>query len=275
MDYFPDKIDTEHAVHYSVRYFDSYKVVNTSTSTYVLYQCGTPVPNLNTTHPNAIYVSIPLKRAFVGSTTMIPWLEFIGERRSIVAVNGGNSISSPCLRKRLEDGDDLTDVYDPSTYSVNTTLLEELDVDVAFCSAGWGCPLATNNVISIPVSAQQENSVLAEAEYVEFISLFYNREKASTDVVRNIDDRFSCAAAFVPSSPRPKVLWASYYNGWSVPSCPNYYCELIDAAGGDLITNFPPGSLTWGYLTDDEFLSAARDADVRSLSLSLSLIRYA
>ena len=129
VDYFPDKVDSAHAATYDVTYFDSYKVVNTSTSTYVLYQCGTPVPDLNTTYPDATYVSIPLQRVFVGSTTFIPWIEFLGERRSIVAVSGANSISSPCLNKRLNENDDLVDAYNPSTWSVNTTLLEEVNVD--------------------------------------------------------------------------------------------------------------------------------------------------
>ena len=221
-------------------------------------------------------MSIPLQRVFVGSTTFIPWIEFLGERRSIVAVSGANSISSPCLNKRLNENDDLVDAYNPSTWSVNTTLLEEVNVDVAFCSAGYGCPLATNNVISIPVTAQQETNVLAEAEHVEFLSLFYNREMASTDVVQNIDDRFNCAASYVPLTPRPKVLWTNYYYGWVPPSCPSYYCEVIEAAGGDLITDFPPGSLNYGYMTDDEFLNASRDADVsRVVVLHLNiLIRY-
>jgi len=281
VDYFPDKVEKNYATtyvyffylslsishtyssicRYNVTYFNSYKVLNTVSVTYVLYQCGTPIPDLSATYPGATYVSIPLKRVHVDATPIIPWIEFIGERRSIVSIRQASTISSPCLQKRLDDGD-VADVYDSSSWSVNTTMLEELNVDVAFCTGSYGCPLSSNNIISIPVKAQDESSVLAEAEHVEFISLFYNRERAASDVVENIESRFNCSASYVPATPRPKVVWTNYYNGWSAPSCPNYYCELIEAAGGDLITNFPSGSLSYGSLTDSEFLSVAQNADV-------------
>ena len=42
------------------------------------------------------------------------------------------------------------------------------------------------------------------------------------------------------TSPKPRVLWVYYIEsggvgGWSVGSCPNYYCEVIGDAGGSMI----------------------------------------
>lgn len=266
VDYFPVKLTPNHASTFDVSYHMHYKVVNTTGgNTFVLTQCGTPRPD-PTSFPNgAIFVDIPISRVMVGSTTFIPWIEFLGERRSIVAVSQANTVSSPCLNKRLRDSEDMADVYDASTYSVDDTLLTNANVDVAFCSAGWGCPLSTPGVTSIPVTAQQETSVLAEAEHVEFFSLFYNREEAASDVVENIDRRFECLTETANvSSTRPRVVWAYFYGSyWYVGRCPNYYCELVAAAGGEMITNFPTGSPSaWGGLTDSEFLSAAADADI-------------
>eukprot|EP00939_MAST-03C_sp_MAST-3C-sp1_P000581 g581.t1 len=266
VDYFPQKLTQTYADTFSVTYHKHYKVINVTANPgapLVLYQCGTPRPNLNDTYPSATYIQIPIKRVMVASSTFIPWIEFLGERRSIVAVSQISTVSSPCVRKRFDEADDLIDVYDTATWSVDSARLDTASVDVAFCSAGWGCPLSSPNVISVPVRAQQETSVLAEAEHVEFFSLFYNREQAAMDVVDNIARRFTCVETHVPSqSVRPTVLWANYYYGWYVGSCPNYYCELVQAAGGDLITNFTTGSGPYGALTDSEFISAAEDADI-------------
>ena len=47
------------------------------------------------------------------------------------------------------------------------------------------------------------------------------------------------------------------WESWSVPSCPNYYCELVEAAGGELLM-FPaaPGK------NNSKFLEVAKQADV-------------
>ena len=52
--------------------------------------------------------------------------------------------------------------------------------------------------------------------------------------------------------PKPRVLWVYYSEdssgngGWSVGSCPNYYCEVIGDAGGNMIEYNETGSvLLW------------------------------
>lgn len=274
VDYFPTKAESNFAETYHVTYHGHYKVVNVTETgdVYVLYQCGTPRPDsLFEDGDVAAFVEVPVARVAVTSTTFVPWIEFLGERQSIVAISNANTLSSPCLRRRVDTGDDVVDVYDSNTWGIREDLVLDADVDVVFCSAGWGCPISSNpNITSIAVTAQRENSVLAEAESVEFFSLFFNRERAAMDVVENIDARFDClerdvADNYIADSNfvRPTVVWVNYYNGWSVGTCPgNYYCELVHAAGGEILTNPGPGSANYGYLNDTEFVSFAQDADV-------------
>ncbi|CAN0554138.1 unnamed protein product, partial [Laminaria digitata] len=47
VDYFPDKAEIEYASTFAVDYFPAHKVVTIAESVYVLYQCGTPEPDLS------------------------------------------------------------------------------------------------------------------------------------------------------------------------------------------------------------------------------------
>ena len=153
--------------------------------------------------------------------------------------------------------------YDASTWSADNTMLQNLGVDVTFADT-WSAS-AYNALVVTP---EQETTNLASAEYLKLFGAMFNLEKEANELFAEIEQRYTCTAANVAGygDARPKVLWASYYSGgWTVGSCPNYYCELIDAAGGDIVTTDITGSvMIWGYayLSNSEFLSVASTADV-------------
>ena len=63
------------------------------------------------------YVSVPITTSAVTSTTHIPWVELLGERKSLVAYTSGFSyVSSACLNAMYEDGLAFS-AYDSSTWS--------------------------------------------------------------------------------------------------------------------------------------------------------------
>lgn len=77
VDYFPDKAVLEYATTFTVEYFPSYKVLNVigfSTSTYVLYQCGTPEPVLDNTVVQQ-YIEVPVTNVSTGTPDHIPRIE--------------------------------------------------------------------------------------------------------------------------------------------------------------------------------------------------------
>lgn len=77
LDYFPDKAVVNYAETFSVEYFPTYKVVTTtnglSSTSYVLYQCGTPVPTLD--EPVQQYISVPVTTVATGTPDHIPRIE--------------------------------------------------------------------------------------------------------------------------------------------------------------------------------------------------------
>lgn len=186
----------------------------------------------------------------------------LAERSTIKAVYGEELLYSSCVRQSLSQGS-IVDVKLPD-WSYDTTLLTN-KADAVFCSAGpYGCP---GTAIDIPVADNYEESVLGVSEYVGFFSLFYNKETKAKTVLNDIRNRYSCQVAqqneLIPTNNGPKVLWAYIYQGtWTVGSCPNYYCELIKDAGGNLLTMTVPGTGPYGTYTTNEIASLISQADI-------------
>lgn len=85
VDYFPDKAVVEFAETFSVAYFPTYKVLTVqaegfNTTTYVLYQCGTPVPTLDEEVQE--YISVPVTTVSTGTPDHIPRIEVRDKRLS-------------------------------------------------------------------------------------------------------------------------------------------------------------------------------------------------
>ena len=230
----------------------------------VAYQCGTPQPDVSGA---TAYVSVPITASAVTSTTHIPWVELLGERKSLVAYTSDFSyVSSACLNDMYEDG---VTVQAYAGWARDDAMLADLSVDVTFADS-WSAS-AYNAVVLTP---EQETTVLGSMEYIKLFGFFFNREAKANELATEIAWRYECTAANVIAAHEttPKVLLAylstdgSGNSGWVVGSCPNYYCETIEAAGGEMITTDITGSaLVWSYyyyLNNSEFLSVARDADV-------------
>lgn len=77
VDYFPDKAVIDYAETFSVEYFPTYKVLTVNDgfadTSYVLYQCGTPVPSLDI--PVQQNISVPVTIVSTGTPDHIPRIE--------------------------------------------------------------------------------------------------------------------------------------------------------------------------------------------------------
>ena len=287
---FKDKVSSDYSLLWDVTYHKHYKVINATNAALVdsnavkyavLYQCGTPQPDLSATLGTAgvKYYSIPITKAAVASTTYLPLLEILGERKAIVAYTSSFAyVTSPCLNKMKIDG---TTNEVTGDWPTRNTELTRLGVQVTFSDTYN--PAALNawvmtNIKETSAAASAlfggTSATLQGAEYIKLVSLFFNREAEANAAFSTIANRYLCtvkdvqAAVAAAGATTPKVLWASYYaGGWSVGTCPNYYCEVIKAAGGEMIeyTGMVGDVVTsWGskYLSTAQLLTKAKDADV-------------
>ena len=160
-------------------------------------------------------------------------------------------MTSACLNQLYDDGKTISVA---SGWSYNNTQLEKRDIEVTFADS-WSS--SAHNALVI--TAANENKVLKSAEYVGMFAAMYNQEARANEVVTDIEDRYACiksnAEVLGVTSPKPRVLWLYYIEsggvgGWSVGSCPNYYCEVIEDAGGDMIQYNETGSvLLYSYVS--------------------------
>jgi len=188
----------------------------------------------------------------------------LGERTSIKAIYGSELVYSTCVRQGLSDSSIIDIKLSDWSYDTNALVAH---TDASFCSAGpYGCP---GTSIDIPVADNYEHSVLAVSEYIGFFSLFFNQESKAKSILHDINTRYTGQVTqqteLIPSvtTNGPKVLWAYIYQGgWTIGSCPNYYCELIKDAGGNLLTMSTPGTGSYGTYTTNEIASLIAQADI-------------
>jgi hypothetical protein len=190
-----------------------------------------------------------------------PAPQLLGARPAIKALYGAELVHSPCVRAGLASSS-ILDVK-ASDWSTDTAATVAA-ADAAFCTAGWGC---SGTPVDVPVGDNEEHSLLGVAEYMGFFSAFFDAEPAANAAVGAIAERFACAGAAVAAAPapaaKPRVLWAYEYAGtWAVASCPNYYCELVAAAGGELLLPSAAGSGPYGTYTLAEVAPLMAAADV-------------
>ena len=260
-DYFPTKIGQSNASTFTVTYHNYYKILTTSTEKIVLWQCGTQQPVV--TGADA-YVSIPITRIAVGSTTMIPFVQVLGESESIVGTPVVSTVSSPCLLARISAGDAISILT--SSWSLNQTAVDTSQAEI-YIGYSATMPAITNY-------EYLEKYQLGIVSYVHFMATFYNKEAVSNSVYMEISNRLDCIDEAVNTpqisnamASTNKVLWCSAHylgSGWSCGVCPNYYCDAVRKAGGVFLeyTEVLGIAETTSALTDEQFLSLAAQADI-------------
>ena len=273
-DYFPDKVSVELAERFDVEYGLNYKIVTTVLTAatswapevpprrYLLVQCGTPVPaDLNIADFDNVF-QIPLQEDSLqlgfGNhySTYVPFFELLGLRNEIsIQAGQPDYFFSPCFNELVDNG------AVPLISSIsNATVVSASGVDTATpFFVGVGSSTVFENPIE--VSEWYEVTNLAVFEWLKYFSVFFNKEKEATDIFDATRRRYECATdnagLVVADLPAPKtVAWVAYWGDAFRPAtCPNYYCELAQACGVNLISTDGSG------INVTEFVELAKDAD--------------
>lgn len=142
----------DNAALFKVDYKLNYKVVtntaNGGNKEYVLYQCGTPVPDRTLFRNTTVFVEIPVKNAATIATTPLAFIELLGRRSALRAVDTESLITSPCVQYDLEQKK-IVPLEDK-----NLTLRAEqfLAADVVFSTFGAEPGTANKTVVTSEVS---------------------------------------------------------------------------------------------------------------------------
>ncbi|KAF9115127.1 hypothetical protein BGX27_008832 [Mortierella sp. AM989] len=262
-DYFKSKITVENATLFSVTYKNNYKVVTNSAEkqSFVLTQCGTPVPDAAQFPNNTVFAYVPVTNAASLATTAVAYIEMLGKRSAIKAVDTEGLVSSPCVQYGLDKGE-IVGLEDK-----NATLRAQQisSVDVIF-SSFKPSDLGIENK-TVTTSEVLDPGPLNRAEWLEFYSTFFNLEDSAQSLTATINNNYNCfSSAANAQTTKPVIAWASYtapstFNNntasWSLS--PAAYKKTLSIDAG---ANFFNGTTSSKFTTAAEFAAAVKDVDV-------------
>ena len=261
----PERISIRDAVNFSVEYEQDAKLVHVRETTpgasgavYVLVQRGAPEPEagwasladaLVAEHDLAAptVIEVPLRSIFTSSTTHLPALEIIGELDRLTGVSQADFVSSEAVRAML-DADELA-VFAP-TYVVDAEIVLAHRPDVVMTSGFWDDAyevVAGAGTAIVHNGDWVESSPLGRAEWVKFISLFFNRETEAEAWYEQVRANYLAARELAGSvETRPTVhtglVWGDV---WLASGGGSYVAQLLADAGADYVwaDNSSTGSL--------------------------------
>jgi len=273
-DYFPEKATAAFSEGFKVEYFKNYKVVDIVKrgEKYVLYQRGTPKPdNVKFGDADPVFIPIPITRAAVLSNAYFPYFELMGERRSMVVTTKHDYLNEACLQKMaIEDGmlDGVT-----GRDLAKSNPFKENNVDVIFKWSGSRDNDLNNSPTNpegflppvVRVDTGAETTAAGFMGWIEYVSLFFNREKEASRMVAEMKSRYDCIVSYIRLQPAVKVLYMSFSYRGGIVKCSfsdsTWHRRMIQEVGGELIGEYP-GYDSSAACDMDAFRKHAETADV-------------
>ena len=233
-----DSLTLKYAEGFSIRYFKDYKEVivyspwvkGTEYARYYL------VIDLKTKTPsNGTKVRIPLQTLATTSVTHLEFLSLLGELQTISGVCSPAIIYNPAVVKRVGEGK-IADLGDAFSINVEKTL--QLRPGAVMMSGyNQNDPYAKRvSEAGIPVifnNEWMETSLLARAEWIKFVGVFFNKEKLADSIFTTVDKRYNeirLKAAAVKN--KPNIMAGSNFRGtWYMPAGRSFMGRLFADAG--------------------------------------------
>lgn len=256
VDYFPDKVTVEDAVNFTVTYHRSYKLVQTRPGAaapaerYALVQCGAPVPAVRGELAGAQVVTVPITSLYSASTTHLPPLVDLGRLDVLTGVATRKFLTGDDIVRRANS----PEVREFAPASVIDTELVIAQQPSLFLTAGSAAAeIAVIRQAGIPVAATHEwlePTALARGEWLKFMALFLNEERAAQRLYAAVKARYrtlSAKATAVPEAHKPTVMTGRGTRGeFVIAGGRSYVAALIQDAGGRYVwaDNTSTGTLT-------------------------------
>eukprot|EP00899_Mesostigma_viride_P005666 jgi/Mesvir1/150/Mv13514-RA.1 len=246
---------------FSVQYQPWYKYVTNkrSNETFVLYQCGTSPPDAALFPLGTKFISLPVRSMAVAQTVAISFLEILGLRPQITRLDA-TWVSSPCIQKMAVAG--AIKPLEALGEWGNATLLGEQVQGIPLVLVDeWtksNVQPYRNNYVAF--DATTDPGALKRAEWIKYLSLFFNKEAEANAYFADINARYNCFSTMARSRPdKPTVAWIFYsdYADFSIRDN-EYMLQLTEDAGGRNVDS----SLMRSYATPEELHDALKNVDV-------------
>lgn len=215
---------------FDVYYSRSFKVVRVKTdagltaASYVLYQCGTPMPPTyddGTALPtNAKFFSVPVQGVATASTTVIGVLEQLGLRDKLKLVDP-SSVHAPCVQA-LEENNTIAASHISSNSAYWHQAINNLGSSIGMVvTDGWGTGSsnsANKNVAFDNTAAGF--SMLERTEKMKFLAMFFNKEAEASAYYADQVERWTYMSSMIAAAQGRGGVPTGYKCAWVAANPP-------------------------------------------------------
>jgi iron complex transport system substrate-binding protein len=230
----PLKVYRPHyAKHFSIDYFKNFKILHVDKEQYLL--SDSPVQNCEYA---GLKIITPVKKVVMMSTTYLPALELIHQEKSLMGFQGKQNIVSSAFQQG---------VIKEVAYKLNPEYLQGFKADLIMGYEGnLTGPKQTQifKSLKIPFVINkdfEEKNPLARAEWLIFISSFYNQDDQAINIFNSIQSKYLALkeknSKFLVKA---KVIVGDIQNGhWVTCGGESDLGQMIEDAGGSLAHKRP------------------------------------
>jgi iron complex transport system substrate-binding protein len=284
-DHFLYKVEVQYARHFSVSYHGNYKVVKTNATLgnwdasstdrqqvediLVLVQAGTPAPPLTSNLAGASIITIPANTVASNNAATEIWLEMLDLSSQQVAV-GGTKTYNDDTRSAVENKK-LGQLGYFWSEPPNMEVLLQRDPDLLLATISQIrfnqalSKIRSLDVSMAPIFDWAERDYLGRAEWIKYISLFFNEEKKANELFEDIERHVNELRALVDTlDTKPSVIWGNYVDsGFWMGKANNAEAQLLKDAGTiNPIEDFTlPFSPVGEPFTSEEWLQVGQDIE--------------
>ncbi|MBW3546120.1 MAG: ABC transporter substrate-binding protein, partial [Bacteroidetes bacterium] len=185
-------------------------------------------------------------RIVVTSTTYLPYLEMLGVEDRLVGFPGTKYISSPKIRKLVDEGA-IMDLGPDGNMNLELLLSLEPDAVFAFDMGNESSTLDKIQEAGIPVVYNAdflETSTLGRAEWIKFYGAFFHQEEKADSIFSSIATAYDSLKNLVKNvKERPTILTGVMYgDAWFLPGGNNWSAAFYKDAGGKYIWEENPAN---------------------------------
>jgi len=238
--YATDSLKLTYAQGFAIKYFADYKEVvvyspwvkGTEYARYYLVKDASVK-----TPAGGTKIQVPLQTLAVTSVTHFEFLSLLGELQTVNAVCSPKIIYNKEINKRIGEKK-IVDLGDAFNINVEKTL--QLKPGALMMSGyNQNDPYALRILqAGIPVifnNEWMETSLLARAEWIKFVAVFYDKEKLADSIFAGIDKRYNeVKSKALAVKNKPNIMEGSNFRGtWYMPSGRNFMGKLFADAGAN------------------------------------------
>lgn len=209
-------------------------------------------------------IPIPVRRLVVTSTTHIPALESLGVADRLIGFPQTDFISSPTVRKMVENGQ-IANLGANESINTEITIALDPEVIVGFGIDNRNTAYQAMERSGIPVIYNgdwTEESPLGKAEWIKFFGPLFQLEQKADSIFNSIESEYLKTQKLALSAQHsPTVLSGALYKDvWYAPGGDSWAAQFIRDANADYIWKDSPGKGSLSLSLETVLLDAG-DAD--------------